>query len=242
MNLFERILQVRFHRYDVDMSDTSNSHESALQITELRFSHGRSDGARFTLEMPHFTLAKAEEVLFVGASGSGKSTLLGLIAGLIQPDGGRILIGGEDITTLDGAARDRFRGRSIGMIFQTFNLLEGFTARENIELALLFSGTPPSEHRPRTDALLERLGIERPGAMPGELSIGQQQRVAVARALAPRPALVLADEPTASLDPENAQTAIDLIRESCKEDGAALLCTSHDPSLKDTFQRVEALS
>ena len=224
------------------MTDTSISTGMALQIAELKFSHGRSDGERFSIDMPEFTLAKSEEMLLVGASGTGKSTLLALIAGLLQPDSGRILVNGEDITRLTGAARDRFRGKSIGMIFQTFNLLEGFTARENIELALLFSGSPPGDHRHRTDTLLERLGIERPGAMPGELSVGQQQRVAVARALAPRPALVLADEPTASLDPENAQTAIELIRESCREDGAALLCTSHDPSLRDAFQRVEALS
>lgn len=224
------------------MTDTSPSTETALQIADLTFSHGRSDGERFTLSMPEFQLAKAEEMLLVGPSGSGKSTLLSLIAGLLQPDSGRILVDDQDITRLTGAARDRFRGKSIGMIFQTFNLLEGFTARENIELALLFSGSPPEEHQRRTDTLLERLGIERPGAMPSELSVGQQQRVAVARALAPRPALVLADEPTASLDPENAQTAINLIRESCKEDGAALLCTSHDPSLRDAFQRVEALS
>ena len=213
----------------------------ALHIEDLRFSHGKTEEAPFTIELSDFSLLKAEEVLLVGASGSGKSTLLTLIAGLIQPDSGRIKIDGQDITTLNGAARDRFRGRSIGMIFQTFNLLEGFTARENIELALLFSGTPTNEHRRRTDTLLKRLGIDRPGAMPGELSVGQQQRVAVARALAPRPALVLADEPTASLDPENAAKAIELIRESCREDEAALLCTSHDPALRNVFERVEAL-
>jgi len=214
---------------------------TALRIEDLRFTHARSDGRQFTIEMQEFSLARSEEMLLVGASGSGKSTLLSLIAGLLIPERGRILIEDVNITTLSEAARDRLRGGSVGMIFQTFNLLEGFTARENIELALLFSGTPVQEHRLRTDTLLERLGIERPGAMPGELSVGQQQRVAVARALAPRPALVLADEPTASLDPLNAEKAIELIRESCRADGAALLCTSHDPSLKNVFERVEAL-
>ena len=214
---------------------------TALRIEDLRFTHARSDGRQFTIEMQEFSLARSEEMLLVGASGSGKSTLLSLIAGLLIPERGRILIEDVNITTLSEAARDRLRGGSVGMIFQTFNLLEGFTARENIELALLFSGTPAQEHRLRTDTLLERLGIERPGAMPGELSVGQQQRVAVARALAPRPALVLADEPTASLDPLNAEKAIELIRESCRADGAALLCTSHDPSLKNVFERVEAL-
>mgnify|MGYP001968018603 CR=1 FL=1 len=223
------------------MTAPSTMTNTALRIEDLRFTHARSDGRQFTIEMQEFSLARSEEMLLVGASGSGKSTLLSLIAGLLIPERGRILIEDVNITTLSEAARDRLRGGSVGMIFQTFNLLEGFTARENIELALLFSGTPVQEHRLRTDTLLERLGIERPGAMPGELSVGQQQRVAVARALAPRPALVLADEPTASLDPLNAEKAIELIRESCRADGAALLCTSHDPSLKNVFERVEAL-
>ena len=228
-------------RYHEIMTDTATGAGTALHISGLTFTHGGSASDGFTLEMADFSLAKAEEVLLVGGSGSGKSTLLSLIAGLAQPSEGRIMIDGQNICELTGADRDRFRGKSIGMIFQTFNLLEGFSARENIELALLFSGTPASEHRQRTDTLLERLGIERPDAMPSELSVGQQQRVAVARAIAPRPTLVLADEPTASLDPDNARKAIDLIRESCREDGAALLCTSHDPSLKESFARVEAL-
>ena len=223
------------------MTDTPPSTGTALHISDLRFTHEGADANRFTLELPELSLEKAEEMLLVGGSGSGKSTLLSLIAGLSQPDTGRILIDDQNICELTGADRDRFRGKSIGMIFQTFNLLEGFTARENIELALLFSGTPASEHRQRTDTLLDRLGIGRHDALPSELSVGQQQRVAVARAIAPRPTLVLADEPTASLDPENAAKAVELIRESCREDGAALLCTSHDPSLKDSFARVEAI-
>ncbi len=221
------------------MTSTSTPH--ALHIDGLRFSHGERPGDRFAIELDEFTLPRSEEMLLVGASGTGKSTLLSLIAGLIQPDRGSIVVDGTDVTTLHGAELDRFRGQSVGMIFQTFNLLEGFTARENIELSLLFSGTPTRDHRSRTDVLLKRLGIDRPDAMPGELSVGQQQRIAVARALAPRPTLVLADEPTASLDPENATRAIDLIRECCREDEAALLCTSHDPVLRTVFDRVEAL-
>ena len=127
------------------------------------------------------------------------------------------------------------------MIFQTFNLLDGFSARQNVLTALMFSDLPTGEHGGRADELLAHLGIERPHATPDRLSVGQQQRVAVARALACRPSLVLADEPTASLDPENAARAVSLIRESCEREGAALLLTSHDPSLRGDFDRIEEL-
>jgi putative ABC transport system ATP-binding protein len=123
------------------------------------------------------------------------------------------------------------------MIFQTFNLLHGFSALENVMAALMFSEVPSREHRARAGALLERLGIARVDAPPSELSIGQQQRVAVARAVVTGPTLVLADEPTASLDPENASGAMDLIQRACAESGAALLCVSHDPAVADRFGR-----
>lgn len=191
--------------------------------------------------MEALELAAGEQALLVGSSGTGKSTLLQLIAGLIDPDHGEILVEGQAIHAMGAGARDRFRGRTIGMIFQTFNLLEGFSARENVLTALMFSGLPAREHDARADELLERLGIERPDATPERLSVGQQQRVAVARALASRPGLVLADEPTASLDPGNAANAIALIRETCAQEGAALLLTSHDPQLRAGFDRVEDL-
>jgi putative ABC transport system ATP-binding protein len=142
---------------------------------------------------------------------------------------------------LKGAARDRFRGRSVGMVFQTFNLLHGFSAIENVMVAMLMSDTPKADWRPRAEALLGSLGIERLDAPVEELSVGQQQRVAVARALACRPTLVLADEPTASLDPENAANAVAVLRAACREQGAALLVVSHDPSLEQHFARKERL-
>lgn len=213
----------------------------ALHLQDVRFTHPDTDGSDFRLHIQSMELAPGEQALLVGSSGSGKSTLLQLIGGLIDPDSGTISVNGQDISQFNGAARDRFRGSNIGMIFQTFNLLDGFTARENILAALMFSDTAKTEHRARADALLERLAIDRPDATPDRLSVGQQQRVAVARALAVRPPLVLADEPTASLDPENAQNAINLIRETCREEGAALLCTSHDPTLRTVFDRVEEL-
>jgi len=215
--------------------------DPALQMKDLRFAHQPGADGGFTLSIDDFQVSGEEQVLLVGASGSGKSTLLQLACGLLDPDSGEISVAGTNLHRLRGAARDRFRGATIGMIFQTFNLLDGFTARENILTALMFSDIAQRDHGQRADHLLERLGIERTDATPDRMSVGQQQRVAVARALAARPRLVLADEPTASLDPENAANAIDLIQETCREEGAALLCTSHDPSLRTSFQRIEEL-
>lgn len=234
--------------------------DPTLEIKNLRFKYPTSEG--WIVNVGQFTLAPGEHVLLTGGSGRGKSTLLHLIAGLIEPtrdcgihlkpptrpaplghkhvfyDGATtIQVAGRNMVTLRGAARDLHRGRSIGMIFQTFNLLHGFSACENVMAAMMFSKIPKAEHAPRAKALLTRLGIDRPNARPEQLSVGQQQRVAVARAVACDPPLVLADEPTASLDPENSGVAMDLIQAVCREKNAALLCVSHDPAMRERFER-----
>ncbi|MBM4115856.1 MAG: ATP-binding cassette domain-containing protein [Phycisphaerae bacterium] len=192
----------------------------------------------FRLSIPSLSLSQGEQALLVAPSGGGKSTLLHLIAGLEDPDAGSIAIADMPISSLRGAARDAFRGASIGMVFQTFNLLHGFSAIENLMVAMMFSSVPEATHEARARALLSELGIDRPEQSVETMSVGQQQRVAVARALACRPTLVLADEPTASLDPANAAAAIGLLQRACRDHGAALLCTSHDPSLREHFSRV----
>lgn len=217
------------------MSDTP-----ALVIEQLRY---RYPGDRdWTLSISSLSLARGEHMLLTGGSGSGKSTLLHVIAGLADPTSGRVTVAGQDIHALRGAARDLFRGRTIGMIFQTFNLLLGFTALENVMAAMMFSTIPRAQHAPKARDLLRHLGIEEVDAPADALSIGQQQRVAVARAVACDPVLVLADEPTASLDPENAAVAVELIQNACREKNAALLCVSHDPAMTERFQRREALA
>jgi ABC-type lipoprotein export system ATPase subunit len=205
----------------------------ALSIRGLKFRY--ADSGPWTVDIPALDLKRGEQMLLTGGSGKGKSTLLQLIAGLLDPAEGHIVIAGERMHTKRGAARDLYRGRMVGMIFQTFNLLHGFTALENVMTAMMFSLMPRHEHRPRAEKLLKHLGIDRPGAMVDQLSVGQQQRVAVARALACDPVLVLADEPTASLDPENSAAAMGLIQSACREKDAALLCTSHDPSMRGRF-------
>lgn len=231
------------------MSETTDplAGTPALAISRLKFAYpARAEAGSpergWVVDVHELVLGRGEHVLLTGGSGSGKSTLLQLIAGLIEPGEGEARVAGRSMHALRGAARDRFRGRSIGMIFQTFNLLHGFSALENVMAALMFSDVPAREHRGRAMDLLKALGIERTGAQPSQLSIGQQQRVAVARAVACSPALVLADEPTASLDPENAGAAMDLIQSTCRERGAALLCVSHDPAMAARFDRRESLS
>jgi ABC-type lipoprotein export system ATPase subunit len=211
----------------------------ALSIRDLKFRY--PGAADWIVDLPWLGLAAGEQMLLTAGSGRGKSTLLHVIAGLLDPAEGLVEVAGRPLHTLRGAARDRFRGRHIGMIFQTFNLLHGFSAVENVLAALMFSTIPRREHRARAESLLAALGIDRPEADPDRLSVGQQQRVAVARAVACRPALVLADEPTASLDPENATAAMDLIQKVCREQGAALLCVSHDPAMRGRFERRESL-
>lgn len=211
----------------------------ALRIDGLRFAYGA--GGPAVVDVGSLVLARGEQMLLTGGSGRGKSTLLMLVAGLMEPNAGRVVVDGQVVHALRGARRDLFRGRAIGMIFQTFNLLHGFSALENVMASLMFSTVPRGEHRERAGALLKRLGVERVNAKPEELSVGQQQRVAVARAVACGPVLVLADEPTASLDPENAANAMDLIQHACRDAGAALLCVSHDPSMADRFERRASL-
>lgn len=211
----------------------------ALQIDAL--SHRYTPGQPPALIVPELLLASGEQVVLTGSSGSGKSTLLHLIAGLMDPSEGTIRVAGTDLHALRGHARDRFRGRTIGMVFQTHHLLMGFSAQENVMAALMFSGIPRGAHRARARALLDTLGIATPDQRAERLSVGQQQRVAIARALACDPTLVLADEPTASLDPDNARAALDLLQQACRSSGAALLCVTHDTSLVERFDRSEHL-
>lgn len=216
---------------------------AALSISNLKFRYPGADrSSPWVVDVTRLELVPGEQMLLTGGSGSGKSTLLHLIAGLIDPDEGLISVNSQSVRDLAGPARDTFRGRSIGMIFQTFNLLQGFTAVENVMAALMFSATPPGEHDKRARDLLKELGVERPDAEASQLSVGQQQRVAVARAVATGPALVLADEPTASLDPENAAAAMDLIQKACRTHNAALVCVSHDPAMVERFERRASLA
>ncbi len=205
-----------------------------LEIADLRKTYLAPDGiSHLVIDVPRFALEAKEHLALSGESGSGKTTFLNLIAGILKPDSGRIMLAGAEMSAMGEPARDRLRATSIGYIFQTFNLLQGYTCLENVLLGMSFG---PGVDRSFAQALLERVGLkDRLHHQPRQLSTGQQQRVAVARALANRPRLVLADEPTGNLDHANARAALQLIREACAENGAALLLVSHDREVLAQF-------
>jgi putative ABC transport system ATP-binding protein len=210
-----------------------------LAIKDLIKTYAGPEGVRFdAVSIAHFELGAGEQIALRGESGCGKTTFLNLIAGILAADSGVIRIDARDMASLPEASRDRLRAEKLGYIFQTFNLLQGFTVLENVLLGMGFS--PSGADPARARQILERVGLgSRLGHFPRQLSTGQQQRVAVARALANRPALVLADEPTGNLDPRNAREAIALIRAACRENGASLLLVSHDEAVLREFERVE---
>ncbi|MCW3064964.1 MAG: transporter related [Solirubrobacterales bacterium] len=177
-------------------------------------------------------VAPGEVVAVTGPSGSGKTTLLHLLAGLDRPDAGRALIAGVDWASLHGAERAQFRRRTCGFVVQGLGLLPQATAAENVEVPLLLDRVAPDERRARVAAALDRVGLAGHAAkLPDQLSGGEQQRVAVARALVNRPAAVLADEPTGSLDSANGEAVARLLVDAAVEQGAAVVLVTHDPSV-----------
>jgi ABC-type lipoprotein export system ATPase subunit len=209
-----------------------------LSISSLRKSFVSPDGERkMIVDVPAFSVEAGQQLALRGESGSGKTTFLHLLAGILAPDSGSVLLNGRDMAALGEPERDRLRAETIGYIFQTFNLLQGYSCRENVLLGMAFGAGADRAH---ATAMLERVGLgHRLDHRPRQLSTGQQQRVAVARALANRPKLVLADEPTGNLDRKNSREALKLIRETCRENGAALLLVSHDPDVLSTFEDVQ---
>jgi ABC-type lipoprotein export system ATPase subunit len=212
-----------------------------LRIKDLKKSFSLPDGQRLpVLDIPDFSIASGEQVVLIGESGGGKTTLLHCLAGIMTPDSGSIELDGIDLRKLSEAGRDRVRAAKIGYVFQTFNLLPGFTALENVRLGMTFGNR--RHDLSRAVDLLQRVGLgDRMHHKPAALSVGQQQRVAVARALANRPALLLADEPTANIDPANQQKIIDLIRQNCEDEQIAMLIVTHSRAVSDQFSRVDRL-
>ena len=207
----------------------------AIELRKLRKTYVAPDGSSTPIvNIDQFTLADGQQTALIGTSGSGKTTLLHMIAGIVPADSGEIIFriddARTDIVALSEAKRDVFRGRHIGYIFQTHHLLPGFTALENVLLGMSFTGR---RHDPAwAKHLLVSVGLQdRLDYRPSKLSVGQQQRVAVARALANRPQLVLADEPTGALDSKSAQQVLELILRLTTDASAALLMVTHDPNI-----------
>ena len=208
---------------------------SLLTVVNLEKAYASPEGSQSRIiNVPQFEIDAGKQIALGGSSGTGKTTFLNLIAGILQADSGSIIVDGNEMTVLSESDRDRLRAHYIGYIFQTFNLLAGYTVLENVMLGMMF-GKGIDTHFARH--LLERVGLgDRMQYRPSQLSVGQQQRVAVARAVANRPRLVLADEPTGNLDYHHANEAVTLIREICHENNAALLMVSHDSEVLGQFE------
>jgi putative ABC transport system ATP-binding protein len=208
-----------------------------IHIEELRFGYSEGEDV---LRLDLFDLPPASNVLVVGPSGCGKTTLLHLIAGLLLPVQGRVVVAGQDLARLSSSHRDRFRGRHIGIVLQQFHLLPTLTALQNLLVAQSIAGLPVD--RAAAHATLNALDVdERVNAYPHQLSVGQQQRVAIARALVNRPKLLLADEPTSNLDDEACAAVCDLLLGAAERQGVSLLIATHDNRLKSRIARQLAL-
>jgi putative ABC transport system ATP-binding protein len=213
-----------------------------LKVIDISRAFGGPAGRR-VLDRVSLAVQPGEYVAIVGESGVGKSTLLNLVAGLDVPDGGQLLLEGRDLAQMDDAARTLVRRTRMGFVFQAFHLLPHLSVARNVALPLALNGRAGRAVNERVQELLEAVGLaDRASSLPRELSGGESQRVAVARALAHRPALVLADEPTGNLDPDNAAMILEVLRAQIKRDNAAGILVTHSAAAAASTDRVYELS
>ncbi|MBE9515788.1 MAG: ABC transporter ATP-binding protein [Proteobacteria bacterium] len=213
-----------------------------LEIKQINKTYLQGEVEVHALRDINLEVKESEFVALVGPSGSGKTTLLNVIGGLDAPSAGQVLLNGTDITTMSEDKLAHFRLMEVGFIFQAYNLVPVLSALENVELVMVLQGRHIHERRERAMHYLELVGLkELVHRRPGALSGGQQQRVAVARALAAGPRIVLADEPTANLDSENATALLDIMHELSHEEKTTFLFSTHDPRVMARAERIITL-
>lgn len=205
-------------------------------MIELRNAFHRYD-SRTVVQLPDLITKRGEHLVVIGLSGSGKSTLLHVLAGLLNPTGGRLTIDGTELYSLRESERDRFRGRKVGIIFQQMHLIDSLTVMDNLRIAQYMAGKP--ENEAKIHEICQRLEItNKLNSFTDELSQGEQQRAGIARAVVNEPVLILADEPTSSLDDRRAHIVIDLLKQEAKRCGATLVISTHDTRVKRHFENV----
>jgi putative ABC transport system ATP-binding protein len=210
-----------------------------LTVTQVNHSYGTGKIKVPVLFDINLHINQGEFVALCGSSGSGKSTLLNLLAGLTKPDEGSVMVSGEEISRYSENELCLFRRKSMGFIFQSYNLLPNLTALENVELPLIFAGESVRKRRERATEILERVGLTgRLDHKPNELSGGQQQRVSIARALVNQPGIILADEPTGNLDSKTEQEILNLMRQMNKENGTTFIIVTHEQEVAEQSDRV----
>jgi putative ABC transport system ATP-binding protein len=230
-------LKLLKRNYDPDPA-AEVDHDEILIATDVRKVYKTPAGSVEALRGLSLRIPAGEFLAVMGPSGSGKTTLLNCLSGLDEIDSGTVVVDGLNIHKMSDAKRSRHRAENMGFIFQSFNLIPVFTASENVELPLLLAGASPSEARRRAEETLDRVGLApRKNHRPNELSGGEQQRVTIARALAGRPSIVWADEPTGNLDTETAESIMELLRDLNSE-GLTLVLVTHDPAIGETSNRL----
>jgi putative ABC transport system ATP-binding protein len=222
------------------MQTSSPATGPAVTLSGVNLSLGQGAARVHILKDINLAIGRGEAIGLVGPSGSGKSTLLMVLAGLERTDTGSIVVAGEDLTKLNEDALARFRGRNVGIVFQSFHLIPTMTALENVAVPLELAGVPDAHERAAKE--LAGVGLkERLSHYPAQLSGGEQQRVALARALAPNPAILVADEPTGNLDDKTGSQVVELLFKGHVERGMTLILVTHDPSLARRCARVVRL-
>jgi putative ABC transport system ATP-binding protein len=222
------------------MNDTSMAHPPAIRLSGVNLSLGRDAARVHILKDIDLHIGTGEAIGLVGPSGSGKSTLLMVAAGLERPDTGSVFVAGEDLGRLDEGALARFRGRHVGIVFQSFHLIPTMTALENVAVPLELAGSADAFERAAQE--LASVGLrDRVNHYPAELSGGEQQRVALARALAPHPAILVADEPTGNLDEATGREIIELLFAGHEKRSTTLVLVTHDMALAQRCDRVVRL-
>jgi putative ABC transport system ATP-binding protein len=221
------------------MQQQQETNYTAIEAVNLVKKYGAGTGATFALKGVNFSIAQGDMVAIIGPSGSGKSTLLNLLGALDRPSSGKVLIDGVDLSKLSNTALANLRNRKIGFVFQSFNLLPRISVRQNIELPLNINGTPERERKARALRILGQFGIKNQAEKkPNLLSGGEQQRVAVARALVTNPSIILADEPTGNLDTKNTEITMEVLEEMHQKTHKTVVIITHNTDLARRCRKI----